>query len=238
LFKENLIRGRGLVCRSIIQAQSASPTFSNVYAALMAIINTKFPNIGELLLKRLIIQFRRGYRRNDKPSCLSAAKFIGHLVNQQVAHEVLGLEILTLLLEHPTEDSVEVAIAFLKEIGARMEDVSPRGAHAIFERLRHVLHEGHLEKRVQYMIEVMFQVFMVCCVCKINVSIVSTSKIIDLIFCLFQVRKDKFKDLPSIPEDLDLVEEEDQFTHLITLDEVTEGQDILSNTLYLFFLIG
>ena len=27
---------------------------------------------------------------------------------------------------------------------------------------------------------------------------------------------------------MDLVEEEDQFTHLITLDEVTEGQDILS----------
>jgi pre-mRNA-splicing factor CWC22 len=42
------------------------------------------------------------------------------------------------------------------------------------------------------------------------------------------VRKDKFKDFPSVPEDLDLVEEEDQFTHLLTLDEVTEGQDILS----------
>lgn len=158
LFKENLIRGRGLLCRSIMQAQSASPTFTNVYAAVVAVINTKFPNIGELLLKRLIIQFRRGYARNDKPGCLSAAKFIGHLVNQQVAHELVALEILSLLLEHPTEDSVEVAIAFLKEVGARLEDVSPKGANAIFETLRHVLHEGKLEKRVQYMIEVMFQV--------------------------------------------------------------------------------
>src|SRR5689334_19995518 len=101
-----------------MQAQSASPTFTNVYAAVVAVVNTKFPNIGELLLKRLIIQFRRGYTRNDKPGCLAAAKFVGHLVNQQVAHEVLALEILTLLLEHPTEDSVEVAIAFLKEVGA------------------------------------------------------------------------------------------------------------------------
>jgi pre-mRNA-splicing factor CWC22 len=141
-----------------MHAQAASPTFTNVYAALVSIINTKFPNIGELLLKRLIIQFRRGYMRNDKPGCLAAAKFIGHLVNQQVAHEVLALEILTLLLEHPTEDSVEVAIAFLKEVGSRLEDVSPRGANAIFDRLRHVLHEGQLDKRVQYMIEVMFQV--------------------------------------------------------------------------------
>lgn len=83
---------------------------------------------------------------------------MAHLVNQQVAHEVVALEILTLLLEHPTEDSVELAIAFLKEVGNRLEDVSPKGTHAVFERLRHVLHEGHLEKRVQYMIEVMFQV--------------------------------------------------------------------------------
>ena len=141
-----------------MNAQSASPTFTNVYAALVSIINTKFPNIGELLLKRLIIQFRRGYKRNDKPSCTAAAKYIGHLVNQQVAHEVLALEILTLLLEHPTEDSVEVAIAFLKEVGARLDEVSPKGAIAIFERLRHVLHEANLDKRVQYMIEVMFQV--------------------------------------------------------------------------------
>ncbi len=51
-----------------------------------------------------------------------------------------------------------VAIAFLKEVGSRLEDVSPKGTHAVFERLRHVLHEGKLEKRVQYMIEVMFQV--------------------------------------------------------------------------------
>ena len=32
----------------------------------------------------------------------------------QVAHEVLALQILTLLLETPTDDSVEIAISFLK----------------------------------------------------------------------------------------------------------------------------
>lgn len=139
-------------------AQSVSPTFTSIYAAMIAVVNSKFPNIGDLLLKRLIIQFRRGYKRNDKPSCMAAAKFIAHLVNQQVAHEVLALEILTLLLEHPTEDSVEVAIGFLKEVGSRLDDVSPKGFHAIFERLRHVLHEANLNKRVQYMMEVVFQV--------------------------------------------------------------------------------
>ncbi|XP_003487916.2 pre-mRNA-splicing factor CWC22 homolog [Bombus impatiens] len=199
LLKENIVRGRGLLARSIIQAQAASLTFTSVYAALTAIINSKFPNIGELILKRLVIQFKRGFRRNDKPLCISSGTFIAHLVNQRVAHEIVALEILTLLVETPTDDSVEVAIAFLKECGMKLTEVSRKGIEAIFEMLRNILHEGQLDKRVQYMIEV-----------------------------IFQVRKDGFKDHEAVPEELDLVEEENQFTHLITLDEATDSQDILN----------
>ncbi|XP_017859468.1 PREDICTED: pre-mRNA-splicing factor CWC22 homolog isoform X2 [Drosophila arizonae] len=199
LLRENIVRGRGLLCRSIIQAQAASPTFTHVYAALVAIINSKFPNIGELLLKRLVIQFRRAFRRNDKLVCMSATRFIAHLVNQRVAHEILALEMLTLLVEMPTDDSVEVAIAFLKECGMKLTEVSSKGIGAIFEMLRNILHEGKLDRRVQYMIEV-----------------------------LFQVRKDGFKDHPAIVDDLELVEEDDQFTHLMMLDEATETEDILN----------
>jgi hypothetical protein len=46
--------------------------------------------------------------------CVITIKFIGHLVNQQVLHELVALEALTLLLEDPTDDSVEVAVGFLK----------------------------------------------------------------------------------------------------------------------------
>lgn len=211
LLRENIVRGRGLLCRSIIQAQAASPTFTHVYAALVAIINSKFPNIGELLLKRLVIQFRRAFRRNDKMVCMSATRFIGHLVNQRVAHEILALEMLTLLVEMPTDDSVEVAISFLKECGMKLTEVSSKGIGAIFEMLRNILHEGKLDRRVQYMIEV-----------------------------LFQVRKDGFKDHPAIVDDLELVEEDDQFTHLMMLDEATETEDILSKlyiNLYIYIVI-
>ncbi|XP_011192434.2 pre-mRNA-splicing factor CWC22 homolog isoform X1 [Zeugodacus cucurbitae] len=199
LLKENIVRGRGLLCRSIIQAQAASPTFTHVYAALVSIINSKFPNIGELLLKRLVIQFKRAFRRNDKAVCLSSSRFVAHLVNQRVAHEILALEILTLLVETPTDDSVEVAIAFLKECGMKLTEVSSKGIGAIFEMLKNILHEGKLDKRVQYMIEV-----------------------------VFQVRKDGFKDHQSIIESLELVEEDDQFTHLLMLDEATNPEDVLN----------
>ena len=95
-----------------------------------------------------------------------------------------------MLLEQSTDDSVEVAVAFLKEVGAYLADVSPRGLNAIFERLRSILNDADIDKRTQYMIEVMFA-----------------------------VRKDGFKDFPIKPQELDLVEEADQITHLIALDE-------------------
>ncbi|CAI5936611.1 unnamed protein product [Closterium sp. NIES-65] len=221
LFAENLVRGRGLLCRACIKSQMASPTFTHVFAALVAVVNTKFPELGELLLKRIILQFRRAFRRNDKmaspifthvfaalvavvntifpelgelllkriilqfrrafrrndkpvlvaacrflahlgnqqvaheivaldlpllptslsispsfpprpspppspllqPVLVAACRFLAHLCNQQVAHEIVALELLTLLLETPTDDSVEVAVSFVKECGAVLHDL-------------------------------------------------------------------------------------------------------------------
>jgi hypothetical protein len=40
------------------------------------------------------------------------ATFIAHLVNQQVEHEIITLQILILLLERPTDDSIEIAAGF------------------------------------------------------------------------------------------------------------------------------
>ena len=49
---------------------------------------------------------------------------------RQVAHEVLALQILTLLLETPTDDSVEIAISFLKESGQKLCEVLKRRLNA------------------------------------------------------------------------------------------------------------
>lgn len=45
---------------------------------------------------------------------------------------------------------------------------------------------------------------------------------------MFQVRKDKFKDHLAVMESLELVEEDDQFTHMIALDDATNAEDMLS----------
>lgn len=46
LFSVNLVRGRGLLCKSLMKAQVASPAYTNIYAALISVINSKLPAIG------------------------------------------------------------------------------------------------------------------------------------------------------------------------------------------------
>ncbi|KAI0481112.1 hypothetical protein GGR56DRAFT_628927 [Xylariaceae sp. FL0804] len=199
LFGENLVRGRGLFCRSIMKAQAASLPFTPVLAAMAAIVNTKLPQVGELLIKRLVMQFRKAFKRNDKAVCLSSTAFLAHLVNQQVVHEMLAAQILLLLLQKPTDDSVEIAVGLTKEVGQFMEEMSPAITMAVFDQFRNILHEADIDKRTQYAVEV-----------------------------LFQIRKDKFRDNPAIKEELDLVEEDDQITHRVELDASLDVQDGLN----------
>jgi pre-mRNA-splicing factor CWC22 len=199
LFNENLLRAKGVLVRAILKAQMAAPNFTHVYAALVAVINTKLPEIGDLLINRVILQFQRSFKRNDKLVCMATTKMIAHLVNQQVVHELLALEVSALLLEHPTEDSVEIACDFMIECGQVLTDISPQGVNAIFDRFRGILQEGEASKRVQYTIE-----------------------------NLMAIRKTKFKDHPGVIQELDLVEDGDKITHEIELNSPLDSQESLN----------
>jgi len=68
--------------------------------------------------------------------------------------------------------------------------VTPKGSTAIFERLRSILNDcDTIEPRTQYMIEAMFH-----------------------------IRKTKFEGYPIMPEELDLIDEDDQIAHLLQLN--------------------
>lgn len=182
-----------------MKAQAASLPYTPLLAAMVAIVNTKLPQCGELLVKRLVMQFRKSFRRNDRGVATSSTIFLAHLANQQVVHEMLIAQILLLLLQKPTDDSVEIAVGLMKAVGQHLEEMSPAVERAIFDQFRTILHEADIDKRTQYMVEV-----------------------------LFQVRKDGYKDDPSIRSELDLVEEEDQITHRAELDSNIDVEDGLN----------
>ena len=78
----------------------------------------------------------------------------------------------------------------MTECGHTLHELTPQGLNAIFERMRGILHEGAIDKRVQYMIE-----------------------------ALYSKRKSGFADAPGVVAELDLVEAEDQITHEVSLDD-------------------
>lgn len=117
LFNENMIRGRGLFAKAVMKAQMASPSFTNVYACLIALVNTKLPNVIKILVNRVINKFKQAYKRHNKVVYQGAVKMLAHLINHQVIQEVIALEMLGLFLEDPTEDSIEIATDFMIECG-------------------------------------------------------------------------------------------------------------------------
>ncbi len=108
------------------------------------------------------------------------------------------MEILVLLFENPSNDSIKLGIEVLKQCGKKLSEVSPRGLNSVFSTLRNLLHESSLDQRTQSMIEI-----------------------------IFGVRKDQFQAYPSIPTGLDLVYEKDQYTHLIILYGLWEEESML-----------
>ena len=76
------------------------------------------------------------------------------------------------------------------ECGQVLSEITPAGVNAIFQRFRDILHEGSIEKRVQYTIEK-----------------------------LFAIRKSKFREHSGVIPELDLIEEQDKITHNVSLDD-------------------
>ncbi|CAN7051039.1 unnamed protein product [Brassica oleracea var. botrytis] len=198
LFEEDLIRGRGLLCRSCLKSQIASPSFTDVIAALIAVVNSKLPSIGDLLLKRLVLQIRRAYDRNDKPLLLAVVKFLAHLVNQRVACEIIALEVIHMLLRKPTEDTVEVAVVFVRECGPLLLDLSPRRFDVIFDVFRRVVQEGDLEFRSRCLIE-----------------------------SLVALRRSNFEGYPAVRDELDLVDSDEKVMHVISLYDESDPETSL-----------
>ncbi|KAI0259929.1 hypothetical protein BC834DRAFT_903310 [Gloeopeniophorella convolvens] len=124
----------------IMKAQAASLPFTPVLRPLWGSSTQNCRWLGSFCFTG-DQPFRRAFKRNDKTVCHSTTTFLAHLVNQGVAHELIALQILVLLLERPTDDSIEIAVANA----------------TVFERFRAVLNEGNISHRVQYMIEVLMQ---------------------------------------------------------------------------------
>ncbi|KAL3622336.1 hypothetical protein CASFOL_033747 [Castilleja foliolosa] len=187
--QQNLITARGPFCRAIMKSQSGSPQSSDVYASLVAIINSKFPDVGLLLVKRVVLQFKEAYDHKDEKKMCDTSKFLAHLINQEVVYEVVALDVMLLLLGNPSSDNIRVAVNFCFECGRFLLICAPRRTlDEIFREFNHLVKKGGLTK---------------------------SDKV--LILRLVVARKLGFKRYPCIRDELDLVDDGDQVTHEVSL---------------------
>lgn len=191
LFNCNLIRYKGILVNALLKAQELSPTFTEVYAALTAVINSRIKTIGLLLAHRLVLQYKLAVINDNKPKCLTTIKFIAHLINQNIMHEVIAFQLTDHLLDKPTPFTLELAIAFVKECGAKLEELDPQRLSRIFKIFRDATLENEFDTRTH-----------------------------DLIDLIHDIRKDNFRNFPAIRSGLDLIEIDDQNTHEIEMDGV------------------
>lgn len=143
----NLFHFKGVLVRRLMKIQRQRRHLTPVYASLVAVLNSKLPEIGELLIDRLILQFRRAFRNNNRPQCVATTQFLGHLVNQRVCSEVLVLQILQLLFDKsPSSATISIGVALVKVVGAHLERNSRAALDVIIQRLSILVQEQVMDR--------------------------------------------------------------------------------------------
>lgn len=198
LFKNNLLQGRGLLCQCIMKSQQLSTSYTDVYASLVSIINSKIPEVGDLLVRRLIVKFKRLIRRNEAEQCRSVVVFLSELFNFRVINSELVQQIIDKLFENISDFRIEMIIEIMRHCGITLHDENGKWFDQKANLLRNVLNENIVNPKSQYLIQEFFDNF-----------------------------KGLVTNYNGIDESLDLVEEEDQITHNFTLSENVLGDDHL-----------
>ncbi len=195
LLRLNLIRGKGVFCKALMRAQLASSHFSDVYAALISVLNTRMPEVGELLVCRLIMQLKDGYASREKAICMASLRFLAHLFNQQVINELPLLEFTSTCLIDPSNGSTELAVLVIRECGHFLSEKSPQATEMVFSRLREVLHNNDIDYRTQVLVD-----------------------------DVMELRRTKFRTPAMLRRELDLVDDDDIIPHFLSLEDVGSSE--------------
>lgn len=198
LFKLNLFRGRGLLCNSLIKSQQLSTVYSDVYSSLVSVINSKIPEIGMLLLKRLIVRYKRMARRENTDGCRAIVIFLSELVVFHVCSPTVIMDIILQLLEKPNDFKIDMTVTILNHCGVLLNDNESEWFDKVKNILRHVLNENIVHSKAQFLIQTFFDNF-----------------------------NEKIDKGETIDDSLDLVDEEDYVTHSFDITDRIQGEDKL-----------
>lgn len=134
IFRENIIRGRGLLCRALIHAQQADPQLTPVFASFVAVCNKEVPAIGELLCRRLVLLWHRLQRRRAWQSLIHVDRFLAQLYLFGVVDEEIVMELLAKHLSGSkrAEEDIDAAAAIFSDTFREISQRNPKEFHTTF----------------------------------------------------------------------------------------------------------
>eukprot|EP00762_Andalucia_godoyi_P001433 ANDGO_00236.mRNA.1 Pre-mRNA-splicing factor CWC22 len=188
-FSVNIVRGRGILVSALMKTQQRSPSFSAILSAFVAVLNSRIPQIGELLLTRLALLIRRSLREKDHYALKTSAVFAAQLLNFKVCHEILILQVIRALVETKDDRNLQICHQVILQCGYVLSESCPRGLDVVFDLFRTSLQEGLLAPHISVLFEE-----------------------------LFQKRKAGFPG-GQMTEELDFLDEEDIVMHEVSLDD-------------------
>ncbi|KAG5489683.1 hypothetical protein GH5_00562 [Leishmania sp. Ghana 2012 LV757] len=208
LLRENLVRGRGLLARSMMRTQQVDPDLTPVLAALASRINKDLPTVMELLCRRLVVQWNRAYLRKDWRYVENASRYLGWLFLLNVVE--VGI-VYQLLLKHLT-------------VGRRSDEDIDQAAKLFGQTFRVM----SLKERRSFHEQVLTPFRDLLAMDDEDLRLSTRSQTV-LESCLKEVQEwERRKDMEeAIPESLILFDLETQHTHELDLDEKYPTEDAL-----------
>lgn len=141
LFEVNILRGRGLFCRVLIDNLLQHPEDLDIFASLAGILAFSFEEIGRLLVARSVALVKKFYTENSTQTQV-VCEFLCELLLQRVVSVGVLLQIFQLLLEKsPTDEAVDLAIHMLNRVGGYLDKEAKPAVSAVFDRLRGLLQD-------------------------------------------------------------------------------------------------
>ncbi|KAF0749962.1 pre-mRNA-splicing factor CWC22, partial [Aphis craccivora] len=151
LLRLNIVRGKGLFCRFILNAQLESPETTHMYATLVSYVNLQFPNVVELLLIRYINVFKNAYKYKQEYRYKSPILFLMFMINHNVAKDWLAMDIIKLLIPSLTVQSMEMIEVIFKECGKKLysNPLNKLDLKHTFGVLQFISQEARIDSKVQ-----------------------------------------------------------------------------------------
>ncbi|XP_022168891.1 pre-mRNA-splicing factor CWC22 homolog [Myzus persicae] len=154
----NIVRGRGILCKSVMEAQLASTTNTHIYALFIALIYDEISTIGELILVRCLKQFRNASKTKEKCVYLASVLFISYLIIYDVVSPLVVVKLLKIFIKIPSQDSVDATFVLLNTCGYKLNEQNKKDLNKIVHNVHNKsVYNMRFAKKIRRMIQIIMR---------------------------------------------------------------------------------